>query len=197
MNYVEPQFRTKVTQDFWPKAEEARAKFENFVSSPWGHTFDGPHQCWDYWYAPPLYYYLRTKAARILGDELIADFMQQLAGLGLDGLTPSVPWLTVHLNGMYHRLHNDALNGTYAYIYSLTRDTNHFTGGETLVIREPGVFEPKEPRHNCAWNGFYEVHPPHFNQLILFDDRLAHEVPVVQGTINLMHGRVCLTGHFR
>jgi hypothetical protein len=39
------------------------------------------------------------------------------------------------------------------------------------------------------------VIPPLYDQLALFDDRLPHMVPVVQGTMNPLEGRVCLTGH--
>jgi Rps23 Pro-64 3,4-dihydroxylase Tpa1-like proline 4-hydroxylase len=54
-----------------------------------------------------------------------------------------------------------------------------------------------EPRANNAFNGYFEVVPPRFNQLVLFDDRLAHMVPVVQGTMDPLQGRLCLTGHLR
>jgi Rps23 Pro-64 3,4-dihydroxylase Tpa1-like proline 4-hydroxylase len=104
--------------------------------------------------------------------------------------------MTLHLNGMRHEVHNDSSNGLYAYVFSLTRDASAFTGGETCVARA-NVFDAYEPRQNNAWHGYFEVFPPLFNQLVLFDDRLAHMVPVVQGSMDPERGRVCLTGHLR
>jgi|SRR4051794_30466833 len=197
--YHAPLFRTKVIADFWPNAEEARARFENFVGNPQSHTFGGPHQCWDFWYTPNVYCYLRTDPTKVLGRGLVDDFLQCLTNLcqsELQGVMPRHPWMTLHLNGMRHEVHNDSFNGTYGYIFSLTRDVNCFSGGETCVAR-PRVFDELEPRRNNAWHGYFEVMPPIFNQLLLFDDRLPHMVPVVQGTLNPSSGRVCLTGHLR
>jgi Rps23 Pro-64 3,4-dihydroxylase Tpa1-like proline 4-hydroxylase len=104
--------------------------------------------------------------------------------------------MSLHLNGMRHEVHNDSSNGTYGYAFSLTRDVASFTGGETCVAR-PRVFDELEPRRNVVWHGYFEVIPPRFNQLVLFDDRLPHMVPVVQGTMDPASGRVCLTGHLR
>jgi hypothetical protein len=197
--YRSPIFRTKAVGGFWPNAENARVKFENFVGNPRSHTFGGPHQCWDFWYTPNVYCYLRTDPTKVLGCELVDDFLQCLKAFcqrELQGVNPIPPWMTIHLNGMRHELHNDSLNGTYAYIFSLTRDANRFTGGETCIAR-PQVFDYLEPRRNNAWHGYFEVFPPIFNQLVIFDDRLPHMVPVVQGTMDPAGGRVCLTGHIR
>jgi hypothetical protein len=197
--HATPLFRTKIVKDFWPRAEEARARFEHFMGNPQSHTFGGPHQCWDFWYTPNVYCYLRTDPAKVLGRDLIDDFMQFFATFcqrELNDVKPLNPWMSLHLNGMRHEVHNDSCNGTYAYVYSLTRDVTSFTGGETCVAR-PGVFDALEPRRNNAWNGYFEVVPPTFNHLVLFDDRLAHMVPVVQGSMNPLRGRVCLTGHLR
>jgi len=145
-----------------------------------------------------MYSYLRTDPAKVLGRDLVDDFMGRLLALSvgeLDGVTPLYPWMSLHLNGMRHEIHNDSCNGTYAYIFSLTSDARDFTGGETCVCKS-GAFDQLEPRRNKAWQGFFEVIPPAFNQLLLMDDRLAHMVPVVQGTMNPANGRVCLTGHF-
>lgn len=196
--YCAPDFRTKIIQDFWPNSHQARLRFEDFVGRPSSHSFSGPHQCWDYWYLPNVYCYLRTDAVKVLGRELVDDFMQHLHKLcvaELHGAVAGTPWMSLHLNGMRHEIHNDACNGTAAYIYSLTKDPSKFTGGETCVVKA-GVFDDLG-RHNSAWHGFFEVISPRFNQLILFDDRLAHMVPVVQGTMNPVDGRVCLTGHIR
>jgi hypothetical protein len=65
------------------------------------------------------------------------------------------------------------------------------------VLRAKQPSEGLEPRQFKVWRGYFYVIPPLFNQLLLFDDRLAHMVPVVQGTMNPVHGRLCLTGHVR
>jgi hypothetical protein len=197
--YCRPTFRTKVVSGFWHLADEARSRFEQFMGNPQSHKFSGPHQCWDFWYMPNVYCYLRTDPVKVIGQDLVDDFMRYLNTFcrsELDRTTPTAPWMTLHLNGMRHEVHNDSCNGTYAYIYSLSRGLSSFTGGQTCVAR-PRIFDELEPRRNNAWEGFFEVIPPLFNQLVLFDDRLAHMVPVVQGTMNPLSGRLCLTGHLR
>jgi len=192
-------FRTKVVPDFWPRAQEARDRYESFMGNYRAHSFRSAHQCWDYWHVPNVYAYLRTDPAKVIGKELVDDFVKQLTAFcaeNLTGTTPLSPWLTLHLNGMRHEIHNDSMNGSYGYVYSLTRSLEAFTGGATCVSRE-GVFDSIEPRQFKVWRGYFEVIPPLFNQLLLFDDRLAHMVPVVQGTMNPVHGRLCLTGHVR
>ena len=161
------------------------------------HSFNSEHQCWDYWYMPNVYCYLRTDPTKVLGNDLVADFLRSLNALchsELNGVMPLSPWMSVHLDGMRHEIHNDSCNGIYAYVYSLTQDINAFTGGETCVAREQ-VFDALEPRRFNAWHGYFEVIPPLYNQLTLFDDRLPHMVPVVQGSMNPLKGRLCLTGH--
>jgi hypothetical protein len=198
-DFKPPLFRTKVVSDFWPRAEEARSRYESFMGDYRAHSFRSVHQCWDYWYVPHMYTYLRTDPAKAIGKDLVDDFVKHLAAFcakELEGAIPLSPWLTLHLNGMRHELHNDSQNGTYGYVYSLTRAPEAFSGGETCVSRE-GAFDGLEPRRFKAWQGYFEVVPPLFNQLLLFDDRLAHMVPVVQGTMNPLHGRLCLTGHVR
>jgi hypothetical protein len=198
-DFKPPHFRTKVVADFWPRANEARERYDSFMGNFQSHSFRSVHQCWDYWHVPNVYTYLRTDPAKVIGKELVDDFVKHLTTFCVEelaGLTPLPPWLTLHLNGMRHEIHNDGKNGSYGYVYSLTRSLEAFTGGETCVSRE-GVFDSLEPRQFKVWRGYFEVIPPLFNQLLLFDDRLAHMVPVVQGTMNPVHGRLCLTGHVR
>ena len=192
-----PLFRTKVVADFWPRACEARDRYEDFMGDWRSHSFRSAHQCWDYWYVPNVYCYLRTDPEKVIGRELVDDFVKHLAAFcatELAGAVPLAPWLTLHLNGMRHEVHNDSENGTYGYVYSLTSSMDTFTGGETCVARRR-AFSRLEPRQFKVWQGYFRVIPPVFNQLLLFDDRLAHMVPVVQGTMNPLHGRLCLTGH--
>jgi hypothetical protein len=192
-----PLFRTKVIANFWPRVNEARARYERFMGDHQAHSFDSEHQCWDFWHLPDVYSYLRTDAAKVLGRDLIDDFLTRLETLCLSelgGVSPLSPWMSLHLNGMRHQMHNDSCNGVYGYVYSLTRSMQSFSGGQTCLAREL-VFDALEPRQPNAWRGYFEVIPPIYDQLVLFDDRLPHMVPVVQGTMNPLEGRVCLTGH--
>jgi len=186
-----------VIANFWPRADEARARYERFMGDPQAHSFHSEHLCWDYWHMPDRYCYLRTDAIKVLGGDLVDDFLNRLEELCLSelkGVSPLSPWLSLHLNGMRHEIHNDSCNGVYGYVYSLTRDANAFSGGQTCIAREK-VFDTLEPRQPKAWLGYFEVIPPVYDQLTLFDDRLPHMVPVVQGTMNPLEGRLCLTGH--
>ena len=192
-----PLFRTRAIANFWPRADEARTRYERFMGDHHAHSFDSKHQCWDYWFLPEVYCYLRTDATKVLGVDLVDDFLTRLEVLclaELGGVSPRSPWMSLHLNGMRHEIHNDSCNGVYGYVYSLTRNSSSFTGGQTCVAREQ-VFDALEPRQPKAWRRYFEVFPPVYDQLILFDDRLPHMVPVVQGTMNPLEGRVCLTGH--
>jgi hypothetical protein len=192
-----PLFRTRVIANFWPRADEARARYERFMGDPQAHSFNSEHQCWDYWHLPDVYCYLRTDAMKVLGSDLVADFLACLDELclsELNGVSPRSPWMSLHLEGMRHEIHNDSENGVYGYVYSLTRNPNAFSGGQTCVARQL-VFDALEPRQSNAWQGYFEVIPPLYDQLTLFDDRLPHMVPVVQGTMNPLQGRLCLTGH--
>jgi hypothetical protein len=135
--YGTPSFRTKLVPGFWHLADEARRRFEQFMGNPQSHTFSGPHQCWDFWYMPNVYCYLRTDPVKVLGRDLVEDFMRCLNTLArseLERTIPTAPWMTLHLNGMRHEVHNDSCNGTYAYIFSLIPDLSTFTGGQTIII---------------------------------------------------------------
>src|ERR1700722_13025485 len=113
--YHLPLFRTKILSDFWPNANEARARFEGFVGNPQTHTFEGPHQCWDFWYMRDVYCYLRTDPAKVIGNDLVEDFvccLDKLCQTELNDVKPLGPWMSLHLNGMRHEIHNDSCNGT-------------------------------------------------------------------------------------
>ena len=89
-----PLFRTRVIANFWPRADEARARYEQFIGDPGTHSFHSEHQCWDYWFMPEVYCYLRTDATKVLGTELIDDFLTRLEELGhseLNGVSPRSP----------------------------------------------------------------------------------------------------------
>jgi hypothetical protein len=55
----------------------------------------------------------------------------------------SWPYLSLYVSGCRQGLHNDARNGCFAFVYSLTRDQRRTVGGETLVFREEDPFRSK------------------------------------------------------
>ncbi|HEX4113785.1 MAG TPA: hypothetical protein VH020_14730, partial [Stellaceae bacterium] len=68
-----------------------------------------------------------------------------------------------------------------------------FAGGETLLFHE----RPWGERLTAAQagNSFYELIPQIFNQLLVFDDRMPHAVPRIEGTMAPGEGRIVLHGH--
>jgi hypothetical protein len=143
------------------------------------------------------YYYMRTNASNIIGHELYEDFRCHLqalaASLGLSTVSGSL--ISLYSNGCHQTVHSDCMNGTYGFVYSLTRwDTRNFTGGETLVAKE-GAFDQLEPRAHKASTNYWDAFPAHFGQLLLFDDRIAHMVPMIQGTMRPLDARIVLHGH--
>src|SRR5208283_5534750 len=96
--------------------------------------------------------------------------------------------------GCRQGLHNDARNGRFAFVYSLTRDQRRTVGGETLVFREEDPFRSKLAAAS-AGRHFYDTIAPKFNRLIVFDDRLPHGVERVEGSMDPVEGRFVLHGH--
>ncbi|WP_129782632.1 hypothetical protein [Peristeroidobacter soli] len=112
------------------------------------------------------------------------------------GLVPAdVPSLHLMVNGCRLGLHSDFHNGVWGYVYSLTRwDRRKFSGGETLLLRD-GV--PSYKRHHVHGEVLYELVPANFNQLLIFDDRIVHGTPVIEGSMDPVEGRIALVGHIR
>jgi len=112
------------------------------------------------------------------------------------GLIPmGVPNLHMMINGCTLGLHSDFHNGTWGYVYSLTRwQTRKFLGGETLLMRD-GV--PSYKRHHVQGESLYELVPAQFNQLLLFDDRIVHSTQTIEGSMDPLEARIALVGHLR
>ena len=58
---------------------------------------------------------------------------------------------------------------------------DNFSGGETLLMRD-GV--PSYKKHHVHGEVLYELIPARFNQLLIFDDRIVHGTPVIQGNMD-------------
>jgi Rps23 Pro-64 3,4-dihydroxylase Tpa1-like proline 4-hydroxylase len=187
-----------VIDEFLPGALAAamREDIDAHFADPGAHRAD-THQVWNYWFVPELYTYLRTTPERIIRRDRVDEFIRALQAWSIVTLcigNVTWPYLSLYVDGCRQALHNDAANGRFAFVYSLTRDQRRTTGGETLVFREGELFRGNlaEP---SAGRGFYDVIEPRFNRLVVFDDRLPHAVERVEGSMDPIEGRFVLHGH--
>ena len=185
-------------ENFFSDADRMRTCIDHFFGDP-DHDSGISHQIWNYWHVPGLYTYLRTEPTRVIPLELMEQFLQLLQhwSIGVLGLSRiSHPYLSLYINGCGQGLHNDAGNGRWGFVYSLTHwDAHRFTGGETLIFKDSPYLETEAIRHPTAGLGLYDLVPPRFNQLLVFDDRLIHAVPSLQGGMSPREGRIVIHGH--
>lgn len=193
-------FREPLTiiDNFLPSelAEAMRQDIDAHFAMPQAHLAD-THQVWNYWYVPELYTYLRTSPEKIIRREHMDAFMQKLRAwsLGILGLgNVTWPYLSLYVGGCRQSWHNDAINGRFAFVFSLTRDERRTAGGETLVMREGDLFRNNLARP-VAGRGLYDAIQPRFNRLVVFDDRLPHAVERLEGAMDPIEGRFVLHGH--
>ncbi len=184
--------------DFLPArtADERRAAIDAHFSEPHRHMPD-VHQVWNYWYVPDLYTYLRTLPEKVIARLLVERFHSALTAwaretLGMGKVT--WPFLSLYVDGCQQNLHNDSNNGRFGYVYSLTWDDRKTIGGETIVLREGDLFR-SNLTSSAAGYGLYDLIPPRFNRLALFDDRMPHGVQRVEGAMDPLEGRFVLHGH--
>jgi hypothetical protein len=188
-----------VVDDFLPSdlAAEMRTAAEAHLGNPYRHTMK-THMDWDYWHVPDLYTYLRTRPAKILGAHLAGLFHERLTEWAAEtlGHAPTDGYLSLYVNGCRQSQHNDAANGRFGYVYSLTKNERRTTGGETLIWKEENYFETR--MHRPAWgSAFFQTVEPRFNRLLVFDDRMPHAVQLVEGNMNPLEGRLVIHGHIR
>lgn len=193
------QPRYSLIENFFPEADRLRSAVDAHFAEPMRHE-PGRHQIWNYWYVPEIYTYLRTQPEKVVGPELAQRFFEHLRRHAFEtyGLGKVYwPYLSVYVAGCHQALHNDSRGGRIGYVYSLTNwDKRNFAGGETLLLKEgswsgdPSVADAKGARN------FYDLIPPRFNQLLIFDDRVPHAVQRLEGTMDPGAGRVVLHGHF-
>lgn len=187
-----------VIDDFFPEADALRVGIDAHFAEPGKHRPES-HQVWNYWHVPGLYTYLRTSPEKVLPRALLDRFIARLRAIslyrfGLGDVT--WPYLSLYVAGCQQGLHNDARNGRFGYVYSLTRwDERKFLGGETLIFNEQDYFGSTAITQANAGLGLYELVPARFNRLLLFDDRLLHAVPRLEGTMVPQDGRLVLHGH--
>lgn len=187
-----------IVDNFLPRdfAAAMRADIDSHFSTPFKHRPD-THQVWNFWFVPQVYTYLRTQPEKVIQHASVERFMGLLRAwstetLGLARI--SWPYLSLYVNGCRQGMHNDAKNGRFAFVYSLTRDERRSTGGETLVMRRGDPFL-RNLRKASAHTAFYELVEPRFNRLVAFDDRMVHGVQLVEGSMDPVEGRFVLHGH--
>lgn len=187
-----------VVDDFLPVAlaEAMRQDVEKHFGKPGAHRAD-THQVWNYWFVPELYTYLRTMPEKVIEPQQVEKFVAALRQFSIDqcGMAKvSWPYLSLYVSGCKQGMHNDSGNGRFGFVYSLTQNSRLTSGGETVLYREGDHFREKLA-HPSAGRGFYDLIEPRFNRLLIFDDRLAHAVERLEGSMDPLEGRFVLHGH--
>ena len=185
--------------DFLPGelAREMRDAIDRHFAEPYRQNA-AQHQVWNYWYVPDMYTFLRTAPERVIPAALVQRFQAALTEwawetLGLGYVT--APYLSLYVDGCSQSIHNDATNGRFGYVYSLTRDERDTRGGETIVYHEGDLYRTMLTTMTGGRGGLYEMIEPRFNRLAIFDDRMPHGVNRIDGTMDPVHGRLVLHGH--
>ena len=177
-------------------ARQMRSGFDRHFAQPYKQTAE--HQVWNYWYVPDMYTFLRTAPDKVIGRELIERFHAALTAwswktLGLGNVT--FPYLSLYVDGCQQSIHNDAANGRFGYVYSLTWDERETKGGETIVYHEGDLYRSRLTNMTGGRGGLYEMIESRFNRLAVFDDRMPHGVNRIEGSMDPVHGRLVLHGH--
>lgn len=185
--------RQHVVRDFFEEAEAMRETLDVRFKDAYTDSIN-----WHYFCDPRMYTYLRTAPQRVFPKPVFERFMHRLRLWCMEnlGLTPmNLPYLHLMVDGCRLGLHSDFHNGAWGYVYSLTRwEKRKFSGGETLLLRD-GV--PSYKKHHVHGEVLYELIPAQFNQLLVFDDRIVHATPTVEGSMDPLDGRIALVGHIR
>lgn len=187
-----------VVDDFLPLdlALAMRKDIEAHFGTPEKHKPD-THQVWNYWFVPGLYTYLRATPERVIEKQRVQEFFYALQSWSCETLGMAQvtwPYLSLYVTGCRQGLHNDALNGRFGFVYSLTPNERKTSGGETIIFREGDPLR-SHLRSAASGTSFYEAVAPRFNRLVVFDDRMPHAVEQVDGSMDPVQGRIVLHGH--
>ena len=190
----------QVLPDFFDDARAMRAAFDTHFADPINHVPE-IHQVWNYWNVPGQYTYLRTQPEKVIPRPLCDRFFAALARVAIEryGMTVITwPFLSLYVAGCQQGIHNDSRNGRLGYVFSLTDwEARRFAGGETMIFADRRPAGSRGVTEAQAATDFYELVPSLFNQLLVFDDRVPHAVPRIEGTMGPHEGRVVLHGHIQ
>ena len=126
----------------------------------------------------------RSSPGRWSSDSIrSASWARETLGMGY----VTWPYLSLYVDGCRQDLHND-FGGRFGYVYSLTWDERKTIGGETIVLYDGDLFRNNMTSSAAGWN-LYEMIPPRFNRLVVFDDRMPHGVQRVEGAMDPLEGR--------
>lgn len=187
-----------MVNDFLPRdlAAAMRAGIDAHFADPMAHRAE-THQVWNYWFVPDHYTYLRTRPEKIVKMKLVETFMTALRNWSLNTLgfgNITWPMLSLYVPGCRQSWHNDAGNGRFGFVYSLSRDTRRTIGGDILIQRAGDPFRNYAARP-AAGSDLHDRIEPRFNRLVVFDDRLPHAVEQVDGSMDPVEGQFVLHGH--
>lgn len=187
-----------IIENFWQGASDARARFERWFDDP--HLHGAAQEIWNWWYVPGHYTYMRTHAVKILTQPVVDSFVADLTAWARAGIAPNaavtIPWLSMYTDGCRQEMHNDALNGSFGYVLSLTDHTSRQgIGGDTVIWRQGAEARSFAGVEAMGSYSFYDLVEPVFNRLIIFDDRVPHAVTQVSGSPDPLDARLVLHGH--
>jgi hypothetical protein len=190
-----------VTDGFSPAAVKLRAEFDRRFRERAGEGAAPGRFVWDFWHVPDQYTLLRTPAYHFFSAKLYESWHRRIvewgrATLGCHDISP--PWLSCYVDGCEQQMHADHPHGPWAFVYSLTdwrgRD---FSGGETQILKPKFLREwAGGGRAHTELRDIFDLWPPRFNRLLVFDPRLPHGVRRVQGAGGVLGGRLVMHGWF-
>jgi hypothetical protein len=190
--------RYQVFENFYDQVDELRQQFEEHFSLSAEHHPD-THAIWQFFYQQNQYTYFTTEPRNVIQAPLVDRFVEKLRAwsietMGLGGI--SGPVFSFYVNGCRQGLHNDVGAGRWGYVFSLTRwQERKFLGGETLVFKDSNYADQIGLNSADLNMDSYDLIPSKYNQLLIFDDRVIHAVPVIQGLLDPLEGRLVMHGH--
>jgi hypothetical protein len=192
--------RHKIEKSFFAGAQELRQTFVRRFKDP--RSVRNDRFVWDFWHIEGQYSVLRTPASAFFPPAFYEPFHKALtehAQTQWGCAQISAPWLSCYIDGCYQRFHADVPQGPWAYVYSLTDwNRRQFSGGETSLMKDQllDYWNSEAWFRGCESADLFELVPPRFNQLLVFDPKIPHGVNEVRGTRDPLFGRLVIHGWF-
>lgn len=192
----------RIEDRFYSKAKNLRRYFDDQFSDPL--EVHENRFVWDFWNVPDQYCHLRTPAYHYFPEEQYEAFHRYLVewgreNLGCHDISPT--WLSSYPEGSFQNVHVDEPHGPLAFVFSLTKSTKDFSGGETVLSREravKGITRTKREVKASPLKLFKKPIKlsPDFNRLIVFDPSYPHGVSETKGTKDPRETRLVIHGWF-